>query len=350
MDNFFIINDEDKIGYKHLTKTDLGLKDSNNVTHIGLLGNVLTFLKDKNEVRSAMLIYNDYCDILSCSFDRIERNYGKYNSPKIKKGGRGVNNIVGKIREFAQEKPDNNWLLVWLGLDSEELVFWLIGDDSPESKHVHGLLPKSRGVLSSKTPNYSQIVDYITNKINVVSLSLQKDLETVSQIGGGEKPYKTKDIETANRRFKQIGYKGEELINDYLEKEKNSGSITSFTWENKSYESGKPFDFVIDKKKYIDVKATPFSFDYYMYFSNQEIEFITNTAKLSYAVFRVYDINTEVKKLKICEKCLSYMKEINNSIDSFNENIKTKQARIDTIRFGIIPSFCFSDISTQIIL
>lgn len=350
MESFFTLNAERKIGYKYLTKTDLGLKDTNNVTHIGLLDDVLTFLADKDVVRSAMLIYNDYCDILSCSFDRIHRNYGKNNSPKIKKGGREKDNIVSKIREFAKENPNSNWLLVWFGLDSEEMVFWLIGENTNDSEFARSLFPKTRGVLNAKSPNFPLIVNYLTNRINLVSESLQMDLEVTSQIGESVKSYKSKDIEKANIRFQQIGRTGEELVNNYLEKEKATGNITSLNWVNKSKETGLPYDFIINGRLYVDVKATSFTFNQHLIFSSQEIDFVTHKTELSYAVFRVYDMNTDIKKLKICKKCLAYMKEINNPIMSLTSCLDAKQVIIKTVKIGIKPNICFREIQNPIVL
>jgi len=350
MESFFTLNAEHKIGYKHLTKTDLGLKDTNNVTHIGLLNDVLTFLADKDVVKSAMLIYNDYCDILSCSFDRIRRNYGKNNSPKIKKGGREKDNIVNKIREFAKEKPNSDWLLVWFGLDSEEMVFWLIGDNTNDSLFANGLFPKKRGIINAKSPGFSVIVDYLTKKINLVSENLQMDLEVISQIGESVKPYKSRDVEKANLRFQQIGRTGEELVNNYLEKEKSIGNISSLNWVNKSKETGLPYDFIVNGRLYVDVKATSFTFNQHLVFSSQEIDFVTHKTEPSYAVFRVYDMNTDIKKLKICKKCLAYMKEINNPIMSLTSCIDAKQAIIKTVKIGIKPNICFREIQNPIVL
>ena len=63
---FFFFNDEKRIGYKKLSLADLGISHSSNQTHIGLYEGVLEFLDDTDVVKSAMLIYDDYCDILDC--------------------------------------------------------------------------------------------------------------------------------------------------------------------------------------------------------------------------------------------------------------------------------------------
>ena len=57
---FFFFNDEKRIGFKKLSRADLGISDSSNQTHIGLYEGVLEFLDDTDVVKSAMLIYDDY--------------------------------------------------------------------------------------------------------------------------------------------------------------------------------------------------------------------------------------------------------------------------------------------------
>ena len=213
---FFYPNPENKIGFKQLTMADLGWSSTSNQTHIGLYGDTLSFLANNDVVKSAMLIYEDYCDILSCYFDRIQNPDGTFRSPKIKIGDEALS-VVSKIREFALAKPNENWYLLWAGLESEELVFWLMSGDSVDYQNIKRVILRDDIVCTADSPTFEAVMRCFMDKVNSVSTEIQKDMEIVSQIEQlPTKNYKRKDIETAAIKFKETGKFGEELINQNL--------------------------------------------------------------------------------------------------------------------------------------
>ena len=125
---FFTLHSEHKIGYKKLSDADLGLTEGrSHQTHIGLYErkNMLSFLRNE-DTTTAILIYNDYFDVLKCNFERIQNPDGTYRSPKISLGEKDENTVVRKIREFAWLNPNRDFYLVWFALENNELLFWLI--------------------------------------------------------------------------------------------------------------------------------------------------------------------------------------------------------------------------------
>lgn len=344
---FFNFNQEKKIGFKKLTSNDLGQKCSGNQTHIGLYKGVFTFLQDSDVVKSAMLIYDNYCDILDCSFDRIQNQDGTFRSPKIKVGTSSNDSVVSKIRAFANNDPNADWYLLWTGLESEELIFLLVKDKSDDFKAIKNILPKVNMVYSFKDDCYSSILEVLKRKVNGVSVGVQKEIETVSQIGDRKNRFKRIDVERAEKIFRSIGEKGEKLVAEYLAKQKSAKLISSFEWLNQSKESGFPFDFTIDNKKFVDVKATTFNFEQYVYLSNQEVEF-ANSHNDYYEVFRIYDMKEDSSKMKICSNCIPYLSDIDKNILQFVGNLKGKNAMVQTLKLGILPSNCFVDIQPSI--
>jgi len=347
---FFFFNDEKRIGFKKLSRADLGISNSSNQTHIGLYEGVLEFLDDTDVVKSAMLIYDDYCDILDCSFDRIKTPEGRYRSPKIRIGSNASSSIVYKIREFAKEDINADWYLAWTGLESKELVFWLIKGGSEDYKIAQNFFPSKKSVLDEYSSTFDIAKDYLLKRINLVSVDVQKDIEVKSQIGDIARQYKPKDIENAERLFKETGKKGEELIAQYLDKEKKDGRIQSYLWANQSRESGLPYDFIIDDKQFVDVKSTRFDFEQFLYFSDTEIDFVSTKDSLSYSVYRVFDMNTEEKKLRICNDCNNYIKNINTPIVNIKKEMKVHRTLLDTLKIGVRPNDCFVSIQNPIIL
>jgi len=347
---FFLLNTENKIGFKRLTEADLGISITSHQSHIGLYEGALDFLGDTDVVKSAMLIYGDYCSVLDCSFDRIKNPDGSYRSPKIRIGQDSNNSVVSKIREFAKEYPKDDWFLVWMGLESKELVFWLVKNGTKDYESARQFFPKDNVVLQEDSPNYSAAKDYLLNRINFISINVQKDIEVKSLIGDAKKKYKARDLENAERQFKLTGKEGEELVARFLERECFENRIESFVWENKSCESGLPYDFIVNDKIFVDVKSTRFDFEQFLFYSNQEIEFAASKDKFTYAVYRVFDMNEEQRKLAICSNCQVYMKSVQQPIINFSNAIRTQQALMQSIKLGFKPSNCFNEISKPIIL
>lgn len=347
---FFFFNDEKRIGFKKLSLPDLGFSDTSHQSHIGLYEGVLNFLDNTDVVRSAMLIYENYCNVLDCSFDRIENLDGSYRSPKIRIGQDPNNSVVSKIREFAKVFPNDDWYLAWMGLESKELVFWLIRSNTQDYNIARRFFPKDNVVLKEDAPTYEAANDYLLNRINFISVDVQKDIEVRSLMGDQKNRYKIKDLENAERQFKQIGMEGESLVAQYLEREKAARRISSYEWKNRSSESGLPFDFIIDNHLFVDVKSTKFDFEQFLFYSNQEIDFAASQDKSTYAVYRVYDMRFDEKKLIICNNCQTYMQAVQQPIVEFKNAIKAQQALMQSIKMGLKPSTCFNTFSNPIIL
>lgn len=351
---FYELHPELRIGSKRLSAADLGTSDTSHQTHIGLYDDVLTFLDDTNVVKSAMLIYGDYCDILKCNFDRIENPDGSFRSPKIKTG-KNDDSIVAKIREFAKADPYKAWYLVWFGLQSTELVFWLISSGTRDYKEAKHIFIQDWHVIGQKHSLFYEAKEYLEHKINDVSVEIQKDLEVMSQTGIAKRQYRPLDIDKAERIFKTTGFMGEERIAVYLDQQRVAGKISSFEWRNRNGESGDPFDFIINEsttsKQYIDVKTTQFKFDQQVIFSSQEIDFIAKQIKdEDYAVYRAYMIYDESSSFKVCGKCRNYMQELNDEITKMGSIIYSKNAQLMSAKISIKPLSCFQKISLPILL
>lgn len=142
------------------------------------------------------------------------------------------------------------------------MVFILLNANSEDYHRLHSYISDNDKILDESHPAFAAILQYIEDKVNRVSVDLQKDLEVVAQTGRGVHEYKPKDIEKANKYFCQTGRAGEELINEYFDKECAAGHIKSYLWMNASRESGLPFDFIVSSDSsaalHVDVKSTQF--------------------------------------------------------------------------------------------
>lgn len=315
---------------------------------------MLSFLKNE-DTTTAILIYNDYFDVLQCNFERIQNPDGTYRSPKISLGDKYENTVVRKIREFAKLNPNRDYYLIWFALENNELLFWLIDNSSSDYAKLKDFFPTENTVYDTSEIMFIPLIKIIESKIDELSISLQEDLETVSQTSIKSEKYRTLDIEKAQERFKITGRTGEELINEYLEMQKNENLISSFEWVNKSRESGKPFDFVVNstvgEEKYIDVKTTQFKFEQPLMFSDGEIDFINTINEKKYSVYRVFSLHEGTNKFRKCFECFNYMKNLEFKISSFKNEIQSASSNVCGIKIAVPPtSLVFKKISADIIL
>lgn len=340
---FFKAHSEGKIGYKRLTDADLG-RTNGHTTHIGLFDDILTFLPDRDFEDLSMFIHNDKSESLDFSIDRIRRKNGEFNSPKIKKGGKNAISVVTVIQDFAKKEPSNlRWYLIWFGLESEQVVFFLFNDQMTDfqtiSQYIDLTSDMVKGRVNSSEDRFSSLILFLEGIVNRNNADKIQDLEIVSQTGSLEK-FRPFDIEKANRMFKDTGELGERLVAEHLDQLKMKKHIFNYTWVNRSNESGLPYDFTIQELNqnivHVDVKATSYKFEQPMIFSGQEIEFINQTP--CYQIFRVYDLLETQKHLRICANSKTYVPNLHKCISDFQNNAKILDASLQSVKLAISPT------------
>lgn len=335
---FFRLHNEHKIGCKRLSSADLGTGTSHQ-THIGLYDNVLNYLPNTGVVKTAMLIYEDYCDIIDCYFDRIENPDGTFRSPKIRIGD--TDSVARRIRDFASTDSNAQWFLVWFGLDSQELVFLLLNGNSQDYETLSQYIGADRQVIDETHPAFAAILHLIEQKVDMVSADLQEELEIVAQTGKQSRKYKPYDIEKAQELFRSIGKQGEELVYEYLDREMVARRISSFQWMNASKESGLPYDFIIDEglssSRHIDVKSTKYNFLQPIVFSDNEIDFIKSRKYNVYQVYRVYDLGKTTRALRICSAFISFAEKVYASQMHFFQDLHALNTNAQSISYTVSP-------------
>ena len=355
----FEVHNEGKIAYKRLSDADLKRSVYSHQTHIGLSNDLLTYMPDDKRAYSAMLIYEDYCDILRCEIAKIQRASGRKDATNIKTGGRSEDNVVNKIRSFAKDKPNSDFYLVWFGLDSLMPVFWLIREGSDDYKLLNeycgfSLLGDRKIEIEHKgSLNFHQLINTAQKKLENVSLNLQKDLEYAVEIESDASKFNVADVRKAISYINELGKAGENLINEYLSVQKHKNEIKDYEWVNKSGEQGKPYDFYIihsnGYEQWVDVKTTEHEFDQSIIVSKNEVKFITEKKNIEYAVFRVYSKKEIEAKLKVCSDCLEYMNKLFRDIDYMTRSMSDYRAALVNYKIAVEPSdLSFKQISSEI--
>ena len=344
----FEIHNEGKIAYKRLSDADLKRSEKSHQTHIGLSNDLLTYMPDEKRAYSAMLIYEDYCDVLRCEIAKIQRASGRKDATNIKTGGRNEDNVVSKIRSFAKEKPQSEFYLVWFGLDSLMPVFWLIREGSTDYILLNNycgfslLKDKKIEIAKNGSSNFRKLLISAQKKIENVSLDLQKELEFAVEIEKDTPQFMDADVKKARSYINELGKAGENLVNEFLSILKHKKEIEDFEWANKSGEQGKPFDFLINNidgsQQWIDVKTTEHEFEQSIIVSKNEVRFITEKKDMEYAVFRVFSKKDTEAKLKVCSECLSYMRKLYRDVAYMAQSMSDYGAAMVNYKIAVQPS------------
>lgn len=357
MEYFFKINRNAKIGWKQLTRPDLGLSSTSNLTHIGLYKNTLQFLNEEHKTGTSKLIYKGQIFELLSILDFITRADGRIDAPKIRMGRRQDLNIEGEIFSSVtkkiwdivrEENVENNWYLIWFGLASSELVFYLIEENSEEFNKLKEIIinfgNNSGGIVSVYDENFSQLILYLESIIDYLAVDYIKKLELLAQTN--EVPLniikpRYFDIERAKLNFQLTGKKGEELIAEYLDRQKTQGIVNDFNWVNQSRESSFPYDFQIinndGSKIFTDVKTTAFDFNQKMIVSINEFNFI-NQNPTNYHIYRVYNLNNNQPSLRICRNINQIGEHIMNHTNQLTTNLSPYSTSIQSLKFAIQPN------------
>lgn len=354
-----------QIGIKKLTEPDLGTPTSHQ-THIGLYEGTLSHLPYERKEYISQLIYNQnsYEGLLFLKFINNNR------SPAINLGSRAeqrnlpenVVSIGKQIREFADTNRNLNWFLIWFALDNNEIITILLNDNSTEYRELQDIginlsQHHNRGLtIGEDDDNYNQLKSFLTNLVENVNAGYLEDLEIASQTGETQSTRRVlprpRDIEEANRVFRNTGIRGEELLNEYLQLQKDNSVINDFKWLNQSREQGMPYDFEIIKadnsKWYSDAKTTGFDFSQPMVLSKGELNFI-DANKENYLVHRIYSINEE-PKFRVCTNVFRVSELMMPNLTTFNESLGTNGLSIRNLSLTVPTVSSFLEFENEIIL
>lgn len=363
---FFNLNTKAIIGYKLLTDADLGTESSHQ-THIGLFEGTLSFILNYHQKSFAQFIYKNQSKDLLAFLDPIANKDGSKRSPKIRAAseseinmfGTRVNSVVREIREIAQNKKNEQWYLMWFGLENNDLVFFLFEKESEDYKKITEIIGrlKNRGEIKRSDKSFSRILKFLSEKVNISNIhyveQLEIDVQTDQISEKFIKNYKFReyDIEKAKQLFKEIGKKGESLINKFLTLRKSRSEINDFKWLNEIKELGGPYDFEIttneNKLFYTDVKTTSYNFNQKMIFSGQEFKFIRQYP--NYLIHRVYNLNNK-PMLRVCNNIEKITGNFNSKFNSFEKLLVKDGIKISGVKIEVTPTLNSLNFENEIIL
>jgi hypothetical protein len=355
----------DKIGIKILTDADLGSQTSHQ-THIGLYESTLSHLTYERKPYNSQLIYNGISYEAKLFLKFINNN----SRPAINMGSRAEqkdlpNNVVSigkQIRAFADSDRSINWYLIWFALDNEEIVTILINQNSNELTQLQNLgidlnnITTNGFKIGQGDQHYNVLANFLNELTTNVNIEYAEELEIASQTGEEKVTRRViprvRDIEKANKLFKNTGLKGEELLYKYFELQKSDSIIKNFKWMNQSKETGMPYDFEITKLDnsvvFSDAKSTSYKFELPIILSSGELSFI-NDNKDKYLIHRLYSINEE-PKLRICDNIHTVSDIFIPNYEILNQSLNQERLSTRVIKLAVPTDLAKLNFSNEIIL
>jgi hypothetical protein len=194
----------------------------------------------------------------------------------------------------------------------------------------------------------------------IYGLALSDDLENV--VSGDPQAIETllstpnrpkwsaEDLRRANERASRTGSMGEQLVNDYLQKLKDEGTIIAFEWVS-SKDAISPYDFWITydgtAKIFLDVKSTSSVFERPFHVSTPELRQMVRGAE-RYDIYRVVLTTEESGKLRIATDVASFAQGILATLSALPDGVIADGVTIspsslafdpETIELSIIPAY-----------
>ncbi|RLA80249.1 MAG: hypothetical protein DRG78_11350 [Epsilonproteobacteria bacterium] len=351
---YFELHNKAVIGYKKLKEPDLGIKKSSHQTHIGLLTNAFSFTNKKEYEGIGTLIYENKAEQIYTPWRFIQRANGNWESPNLKSGGTTKKSMVKEIRNIVKNSKTKDWYIMWFALKDDSFIVMLIKENSKDFIKLLDICASlEQGTIDRNDNKFYKIVDYFSKKTEVLYDNYSEILEDLALTHNlHKKTISENDIKKAQELCKKIGKQGEELIANYLDKQKSLKNITDYLWLNKSSESYLEYDFkIIDNNNqsfYTDVKSTNHRFGQKIYFSKNELEFI-NKNQNNYYIQRVYNLNNNpiLRESKNINKLIN---KFTNNYNLFNDKLKEDELQIDRLNIMIKPTNNILEFSNEIIL
>ncbi len=375
------------ISLKKISDADFGIAKGHQ-THIGLFENTFRHINfDNNELLinyseserekqyslvSQLVYQNRSFETLSL-LAYINNGLGEFRSPRIRSGNPNELNLLNnnfvstynKIKEIASEDFSKDWFIAIIALETNEIAFLLFNEDSDDYIAIENIIGEIRPYdhngnwrkhINQENPIYNQFIQFLNTRIELSNIEYYEELEIASQTGEEIVTKRViprvRDIEKANKLFKDTGLKGEELLYKYFELQKNDSIIKDFKWMNQSKETGMPYDFEItnldNSVVFSDAKSTSYKFELPIILSSGELNFI-NDNKDKYLIHRLYSINEE-PKLRVCDNIHTISDIFIPNYEILNQSLNQERLSTRGIKLAVPTDLQILNFNNEILL
>lgn len=210
------------------------------------------------------------------------------------------------------------------------------------------LLVGGRAMVSATVAQLQAIANQLADDEHPLhDLTIDADLEDAAQSGligirrlnrrTATRPLTTDEMERARRLAQETGRAGEELVSEYLLRQKANGTIQDFTWVSDA-NAVAPYDFLITlvdgQEIAVDVKTTRGEFNRAIHISAAELLEMHEDRR--YDLYRVFEMIDDGAQLRIAEDVGSLAGPIIEMFQQLPPGVRVDSVSVDTstITFG----------------
>ncbi|MDY0287344.1 MAG: hypothetical protein RBR15_00800 [Sphaerochaeta sp.] len=346
--DLFTMHSEHKIGIKCLSEADLGLGKSHQ-THIGLYGEVLSYLPDHFYSEKGLLFNDDNFNLVTMFFDRITNPDGTTRSPKFRLGDANEVSLIGKIREIVKNNPSDSWYLLWFGIDNGSILSVLFKEKDKLFKllKILGIVDSNncKRVVSFSDTYFSSLVDVLQGWIYSI---MQDSLKEMEKSTFSQRPFNRLELELNNifdisDRFLAIYQLAISHCYHYLEEQKQLGTILGYELLSKTEEQDNSNIFLITKKngesKTMILKATEFDVKQPFILGIDDLQLIyTAYPNSSIGIIRFFNVDNSGCMMQICNSLLRLVSQVLNPISVIIEASLPSNSPIMNFILGVVES------------
>lgn len=346
--DIFQMHSEGKIGIKCLTEADLGLGKSHQ-THIGLYGEVLSYLPDHGYSEKGLLFYNHTFNFVTMLFDRITNSDGTTRSPKFRLGDMNTISLVGRIREIVQDAPCANWHLLWFGIDNGSVFSILFNDKDEIFKSLanQGIVnsANNKRVVSSADACFSSLNDILQVWVyaNMQGSLGKMELSVLSQRSLSKEELYLERILNFSERSITVYHLAITHLYHYLESQKQQGAILGYELSSQTGGQARSYIFTIIKKngesKTMLLKATEFDVKQLFMLGIEDLQLMYATPSNSpIGIFRLFKVESSGCMLQICNSLPHLVSQVLDPISAHLGAMLQDDFPFMGINLGIVVS------------
>jgi hypothetical protein len=242
-------------------------------------------------------------------------------------GGEMIGNPIGEETRFNQLATGDLAVIEFTGADfpvSAKMV--LVAAGTPRDSAVHAALATFPGSMAKVTvAELQKALQPVpgTDEHPIQHLLLAAAALEDAALGGAEgvnrlfskrraRRVSRQELSEARLRASDIGYRGETMVQRYLEQQFTAGQLTSFTWVS-GHNAVAPYDFEVTlcngDREWIDVKATAGEFERTLHVSLAELQVMAED-NIPYRLFRIYDMDESSATLVVSEPLREFAQQL----------------------------------------
>lgn len=199
-----------------------------------------------------------------------------------------------------------------------------VGSTDSRNSMVAMSLANLESVVSlSGTPESHSIYELLLDHTIIEAAQFNPDATDKLLRRTNRRPLSRAALQRANERNDQIGFEGEELVNAWLDEQRQAGLIEDFAWVADS-DAIAPYDFTATTKANgetrIEVKSTTAGFDHPMHLSGNQIRTAAESS-VRFSLYRIYKLEDGEASIRIVDDLRPFAQDLLSHVNGLPSGV-----------------------------